>query len=68
MLLTISEQIKIICKRKGVTLSALAKSTNQSRQNLYNKLNNNNFTVQDLELIAKVLECDLIVTLQDRTV
>lgn len=55
MLLTISEKIKIILKRKGLTLGDLANMTGQSRQNLSNKIKRNNFSEKEMKEIAAAL-------------
>lgn len=53
MELTTSEKIRIILKRKGMTLAQLAKATNQSRQCLSQKLERDNFGEQELRLYAE---------------
>ena len=40
-----------------MTLGQLAEKTGQSRQNLSNKINRDNFTEKDLQLIATALDC-----------
>ena len=55
--LTASEKIRIILKRKNMTVADLAQKTNQSRQNLSNKINRDNFSESDLEKIAQALDC-----------
>ncbi len=57
MHLTASEKIRIILKRKNMTVADLAQKTNQSRQNLSNKINRDNFSESDLEKIAQALDC-----------
>lgn len=57
MPLTMGEKIKIILNRRDMTLAQLAEKTNQSRQNLSNKLSRDNFTEKELYAIAKALEC-----------
>ncbi len=53
MELSTSEKIRIILKRKGWTLAQLAEATNQSRQNLSQKLERDNFGEQELRLYAE---------------
>ena len=53
MELSTSEKIRIILKRKGMTLAQLAESTGQSRQNLSQKLERDNFGEQELRLYAE---------------
>lgn len=57
MPLTMGEKIKVILKRRNMTLGELAEKTGQSRQNLSNKLNRDNFTEKDLKEIATALDC-----------
>lgn len=57
MPLTMGEKIKIILNRRDMTLAQLAEKTNQSRQNLSNKLSRDNFTEKELYNIASALEC-----------
>ena len=62
--ITISEKIKIMCSRSGVSLSELARMVGDSPQNFTQKLKRDNFRVADLEEIAAVLgytfTCDFI--------
>lgn len=58
MELTTSEKIKIIVKRKGMKLEDLATKTEQTRQNLSNKLARDNFTEKEIKKIADALDCD----------
>ena len=58
MVLTAGEKIKILLKRRGMTLGDLADKTNQSRQNLSNKMTRDNFSEKEINEIADVLNCD----------
>lgn len=58
-MLTVSEKIKIILKRNGLTTSVLADRLGISRQNLSNKLSRNNFSEKDIYSIADALNCDV---------
>lgn len=58
MILTISEKIKVILHRKGMTIADLAAMTNQSRQNLYSKLRTNSLKEHEILEIAKLLGCE----------
>lgn len=51
-MLTISEQIRLLARRAGLSISALAAATGQTPQNLNNKLRRDNFTVKELQAIA----------------
>ncbi len=57
MSITIGEKLKIILKRRNMTLAQLAEATGQSRQNLSNKFNRDNFTEKEVKQIAEVLNC-----------
>lgn len=59
MLIT-SEKIRIICKRRNITMGELADKLNISRQNLSNKLTRNNFNESELCDIARALNCTFI--------
>lgn len=50
--LTISEKIKIMSSRAGLSLSALARVLGDSPQNFTQKVNRDNFRVNELEKIA----------------
>lgn len=50
-----SEKIRIVLKRKGITLTEFAVQLDMSRQNLNAKLNRDNFTQHELIKIAEVL-------------
>ena len=67
MPLSISEKIKVIMKRRNLTMGDLAQLTGQSRQNLSNKISRDNFTEEDARKIAEALNCDFdsIFTLRD---
>lgn len=61
--LSFGEQVKIILKRRGMTIKELAETIEErtgkvmSRQNLTQRLNRDNFQEQDMRLIAAILEC-----------
>ena len=57
MPLTIGEKIKIILSRRNMTLADLATKTGQSRQNMSNKMNRDNFSEKEIHEIAKALNC-----------
>ena len=57
MPLTMGEKIKVVLKRRNMTLGDLADKTSQSRQNLSNKISRDNFTEKDLQAIAAALNC-----------
>lgn len=57
MPLTMGEKIRILLKRKKMTIAELAKAIEISSQNLSNKLSRDNFSEQDLRQIAGALGC-----------
>lgn len=59
MSLTMSEKIKVVLKRRGMTMGQLAEKTGQTRQNLSNKMTRDNFPEKELKEIADALDCDL---------
>ena len=58
MALSAGEKIKILLKRRGMTLGDLAEKTNQSRQNLSNKMSRDNFSEKEIKEIAEALDCE----------
>ena len=57
--LTMSEKIKVVLKRRGMTVAQLAEKTGQTRQNLSNKMTRDNFPEKELRQIAEALDCEL---------
>ena len=57
MPLTIYEKIRIITKRRNMTLTDLANKMNISKQSLYQKLNKKSFSEIELQQIASILDC-----------
>lgn len=53
--MTISEQIRVLCVRSGVSLAELARRINQTPQNFNAKLKRNSLSQEELALAAKVL-------------
>ena len=56
--LSTSEKIKIILKRRGMTMGDLAEKTGQTRQNLSNKMSRDNFPEKEIREIAAALDCE----------
>lgn len=52
--MTISEQIRILCVRKSMSLAELARRLDTTPQNFNAKLKRGSFTVAELEKIAEV--------------
>ena len=61
MSLTIGEKIKVIMKRKNMTMTELSEITGQTRQNLSNKMKRDNFTEGDAKEMAAALGCELVI-------
>lgn len=61
MNLTIGEKIKIIMNRKDMSMTDLAAATNQTRQNLSNKMARDNFTEKDIRDMAAALGCEVVI-------
>lgn len=62
MPITIGEKIKIVLKRRNMTLGQLADILGISRQNLSNKMSRDNFTEKDIREIAAALGCTYTVS------
>lgn len=57
MSLSMGEKMRILLKRKKMTIADLAAAIGTSNQNLSNKLSRDNFTEQELRKIAEALGC-----------
>lgn len=57
MELSVAEKIRLIMKRKNMSMGDLASSSGQTRQNLSNKMTRGNFSEKDLKLLAEALDC-----------
>ena len=64
MAISMGEKIKIVLKRRNMTITELAKQLGTTRQNLTNKFNRNNFSEREIAEIATVLDCEFIGTLK----
>lgn len=53
--MTISEQLRVLCVRKGISIAELARLTGQSPQNLNSKLKRCSFTISELDEIAEAV-------------
>ena len=65
MEMTASEKIRILAKRKGKSMGDIADMTEQSRQNLSNKMKRDNFTIAELNRIAAALDCSVSICFTD---
>lgn len=53
-MMTISEQIKVLCVRQNISLAELARRLGKSPQSFNSKMRKQSFTVDELERIAEV--------------
>ncbi len=53
-MMTISEQIKVLCVRQNISLAELARRLGKSPQSFNSKMKRESFTVDELEQIADV--------------
>lgn len=58
MKLTMGEKIRILLKRKNVTIIELSKRLGTTNQNMANKFKRDNFSINELEPIAKSMNCE----------
>ena len=64
-MLSASEKITIIRKRKNMSASDLAEKSGMSRQNLSNKISRNNLQEDDIQKFADALGCKAEVIFTD---
>lgn len=53
-MMTISEQIKVLCVRQNISLAELARRLGKSPQSFNSKMKKQSFTIGELEKIAEV--------------
>lgn len=56
--MTASEQIKVLCVRSNISVAELARRIGKTPQALNAKMKRNNFTVNELEIIAKAVKAE----------
>lgn len=68
--ITVAEKVRLIMKRRNMTMGELADASGQTRQNLSNKMTRGNFTEKDIAALAGALGCSVEIkfTLPDGTV
>lgn len=66
-MLTAGEKIRVILKRRNMTIKDLARILETAQSNISDKLKRDNFTENDLKQIAAALNCDYeaVFTLKD---
>lgn len=52
-MITISEQIRVLCVRSNISVAELARRSGKSPQSFNSKLKRESFTIKDLEEIAE---------------
>ena len=52
-MITISEQIRVLCVRRNISVAELARRLGKSPQSFNSKLKRGSFTIKDLEEIAE---------------
>lgn len=57
MKMTFGEQLRVIMKRRGVSVQELADRLGKSRQNVNKRLNNSNFTSAEMQEWAAAIGC-----------
>ena len=62
----IAQDIRICMIKRNMKTKDLAEKSGQSRQNITNKLRNNDFKTSELEKIANALNSDLRIQFIDR--
>lgn len=55
--LTVGEQIKILCVRKGISVSELARRLGKTNQAFGQKLKRGTFTVDEMKEVAAAVDC-----------
>ena len=65
MKLTVVEQIKVICARKGLTVSDLARKMGITPQGLWQALKKDNMSFKVLQRIADALGCEVCIELKE---
>jgi len=58
MKLSMGEKIRILLRRKNVTIVELSSRLGTTNQNLANKFKRDNFSMKELDEIAKALDCE----------
>lgn len=58
MKLTMGEKLRVLLKRKNVTIVELSRKIGTSNQNLANKFKRDNFSTKELVEIAEALGCE----------
>jgi transcriptional regulator with XRE-family HTH domain len=66
MELSVTEKIRSLLRNKNVPIIELGHRLGKSKQNMSNKLKRDNYTINELREIAKVMDCTLEVNFIDK--
>ena len=68
--MTVAEKVRLIMKRINMSMGDMAQATGQTRQNLSNKMNRENFSEKEIRSMAEAMGCSVEIkfTLPDGTV
>ena len=55
--MTISDKVRILCIRRGITMRELALRMGMSPQNFSGKLKRESFSYQELDAMARAVDC-----------
>ena len=59
------EKIKVLMKRKGLSMGDMAEGTGQTRQNLSNKMKRDDFSESEIRKMAAVIGCTVSIQFID---
>ncbi len=65
MRLSFSEQMRVVMKRRGISVQDLADRLGVSRQNVNQRLNADRFTLEDMEKYAAAIGCSIEVEITE---
>jgi hypothetical protein len=58
--MTITEQIKVLCVRSGISVAELARRVGQTPQSFHGKLKRGRFQVEEMRVIAEAAGCRFV--------
>ena len=61
------EKIRVLMKRKGISMGDMADGTGQTRQNLSNKMKRDDFSESEIKKMAAVLGCTVSIQFIDES-
>lgn len=65
-MMTIAEKVRLLTRRRGMSLATLSERTGQTPQNFSAKMRRDNFTVVQMMEIAEVLGCEVEISFIDK--